>query len=290
MQNKKRNIVILAAVVFALPLLLAHAALGFEVPELKGRVSDYADIITADIESALNAKLEALEAEDSTQIAVLTVDSLNGVPIEEYGLRVAETWGIGQKGKDNGALLLVAFNEREVRIETGYGLEGSLTDLICSSIIRNEIVPSFKAGDYGKGIEAGIDAMIGIVKGEYTPAEDAVFRSSSPKKLIASVAATVLFILISGWLIVNGWFLSVFAVCILVGIGLSAAFLSTSVGYLILGGVVGFAGFLAVAIAADADEPAQKKKKKKKKKKQQQNPMGKAKEQSQQNSGGGNEV
>jgi uncharacterized protein len=135
------------------------------VPALTGRVVDQANILSDSEESRLAAKLGALEAKTSTQLVVVTLPSLNGRPIEEWGLALGRGWGIGQEGKDNGALLIVAPNDRELRIEVGYGLEGTLPDATADAIIRNVIVPRFKAGNLAGGISDGVDAIIAVVSG-----------------------------------------------------------------------------------------------------------------------------
>jgi len=132
------------------------------VPELKGRVNDNASIINQHTEKQLNTYLDSLENTTGIQIAVLTIPSLEGEDISSYSMKVCEKWQLGQKGKDNGALLLVAYEDREVRIETGYGLEDKLTDAKCGLIIRNVIIPEFKNGQYSDGILKGIQNMGGI--------------------------------------------------------------------------------------------------------------------------------
>jgi uncharacterized protein len=141
------------------------------VPQLQGRVNDYAQMISPQTERQLDAALADVERSDSTQIVVLTVPSLEGQPIEEFSLQAAEQWGIGQKKTDNGALLVVAKNDRKIRIEVGYGLEGRLTDLTAGRIIRNVIGPQFKNGRFDQGIVDGVAAMVAAVKGEYTAPE-----------------------------------------------------------------------------------------------------------------------
>ena len=153
------SLCLIAAVLWAAP----------DFPPLTGRVVDEADLLSPDDEAALSAKLEQHERETSNQIVVVTLKSLQGYDIADYGYQLGRHWGIGQKGKDNGALLIVAPNERRMRIEVGYGLEGFLTDAISSDIIRNKIRPAFRAGDYPGGIRAGVDAMLAAVKGSYTP-------------------------------------------------------------------------------------------------------------------------
>jgi uncharacterized protein len=150
-------------------LLICHAAGAREIPRLKGRVNDYAGILSPSTQRHLDLVLKDLEQSDSTQIAVLTLPSLEDENLEAFSIRLAEQWKIGQKGLDNGAILLIALKERKVRIEVGYGLEGRLTDLVAGRIIRNVIVPRFKSGDFDQGVIDGVAAIIGTVKGEYTP-------------------------------------------------------------------------------------------------------------------------
>ncbi len=166
----KQRIVIVAAVLCALAALLfsLENLWALDVPQLKGRVNDYADMLSATTERQLETVLADLERTDSTQMAVLTVDSLQGDSIEDFSIRVAEQWGIGQKENDNGAILLIAKRDRKIRIEVGYGLEGRLTDLMAGRIIRNVIAPQFKMGRFDQGISDGVAAMVGTVKGEYT--------------------------------------------------------------------------------------------------------------------------
>ena len=148
-------------------LLCTSYASALDVPALEGRVNDYGDILSSSTERQLDAVLSDLERTDSTQIVVLTIKSLEGDSLEDFSMRVAEKWRIGQKGKDNGAILLVSKNDRKLRIETGYGLEGTLTDLTGGRIIRNVIVPYFKRSDFDAGISNGVHAMIQAVRGEY---------------------------------------------------------------------------------------------------------------------------
>jgi uncharacterized protein len=138
-----------------------------DVPRLKGRINDYAGMLSPEVANRLDAQLADLQRTDSTQVVVLTIPSLEGQSLEEYAIKVAQTWGIGQKGKDNGALLFVSKGDRKVRIEVGYGLEGRLTDAISGRIIDNVIVPAFKAGHFNTGIEAGVTSIIAAVHGEY---------------------------------------------------------------------------------------------------------------------------
>ncbi len=148
-------------------LLLALPALAREVPSAHGYVNDTAGLLSQTTALKLEQFLRDFEKSDSTQIVLLTIDSLEGDALEAYALRVLQNWGVGQKEKDNGALLLIAKAERKVRIEVGYGLEGRLTDLLTGRIIDNEITPRLKQGDFDGGIVAGLVGMAEAVRGEY---------------------------------------------------------------------------------------------------------------------------
>lgn len=154
---KSRQPLLLAVLASA---LLATPLAAQDFPELTGRVVDAADIIPDATEAELVAKLEALETQSQRQLVVATVPDLQGYDISDYGYRLGREWGIGDAERNDGALLLVAPNERRVRIEVGYGLEGYLTDALSSIIINNDIVPRFRDGDMPGGIVAGTDAII----------------------------------------------------------------------------------------------------------------------------------
>ena len=147
--------------------LMCADARGLDVPALRGRINDYAHLLDEQQISQLEYSLQRYEAQSTNQVVLLTVPSLEGEDLEGFSMRVAEAWKIGQKGKDNGVILLVALKERAVRIEVGYGLEGALTDAESSQIIRNLIVPAFRRGDNFGGIAAGLDAIIKATEGEY---------------------------------------------------------------------------------------------------------------------------
>ena len=152
-------------------ILSAPAALaqdGPSFPPLSGRVVDAANLLDARAARALSDALAAHEQASSDQVVVATVPSLEGYAIADYANRLGRAWGIGTAENDNGVLLLVAPNERGVRIEVGYGLEGALTDALSSIIIRREILPAFRGGDYTTGIEAGVASILAAIEGEYT--------------------------------------------------------------------------------------------------------------------------
>jgi uncharacterized protein len=147
-----------------LPLLWAIAvASTLALPALTGRIVDRANIIPADTRNELEQKLVDLETKSGIQLVVATVTSLEGQEIEPYANELFRTWKLGEKTKNNGVLLLVAPSERRVRIEVGYGLEGTLTDALSKVIITNAITPRFKTGDFGGGISRGVDDIITVL-------------------------------------------------------------------------------------------------------------------------------
>ncbi len=150
----------------ALALLLAAVtALAADVPYLTGRVVDNAEILKPPTRERIAALLKAHEDKTTNQIAVLTLPTLDGESVEGYATRVFEGWKLGQKGKDNGVLVVVVPNDRKMRIEVGYGLEGTLPDVAAARIIRNVMTPAFKAGDYDKGIGEGVAAVVAQLEG-----------------------------------------------------------------------------------------------------------------------------
>ena len=165
----KRTFSTLAIAVF----LSAFPVFAANVPALKGRVNDYAKIIRDSDEREIEEYLAGVEQSTGIQIAVLTMPSLGGEDIASFGIKVADKWDIGDKDKDNGAILIVAYAEHDLRIEVGDGLEGSLTDAKCGLILRNVIVPEFKNGNYSAGIKKGVMNMGAIATGD----ESAVSRS-----------------------------------------------------------------------------------------------------------------
>jgi uncharacterized protein len=152
-------------------LTLASLVFALDVPPLTGRVVDLAQVLPVDLAASLARDLEAHESKTSNQVVVLTLPSLEDEPLETFSHRVATTWKLGQKGTENGVLLLLALRERKVRIEVGYGLEGTLTDLRSAHIIRQEIVPRFRSGDLPGGIAAGVQAILNTIEGTYKAEE-----------------------------------------------------------------------------------------------------------------------
>jgi len=157
--------------ILALLLCWAFAAWAdVAVPPLTGRVVDQTGTLSAGDIAALTQTLKALELRKGSQIAVLIVPTTEPETIEQYSIRVAEAWKIGRKKVDDGALLVVAKNDRKLRIEVGYGLEGALNDVTSKRIIDEIITPKFKSGDFAGGISAGVERIIGVIDGEPLPA------------------------------------------------------------------------------------------------------------------------
>ncbi|HZC15460.1 MAG TPA: TPM domain-containing protein [Caulobacteraceae bacterium] len=151
---------LIALALTALMLAAAPARADPTFPALTGRVVDDAHVLSAQTQADLTAQLAALEQKTGDQVVVVTLPSLQGYEIEDYGYQLGRAWGIGQKGKNTGAILIVAPAEHKVRIEVGYGLEPVLTDALSSVIIQEQILPKFRSGDVDGGVVAGTDAII----------------------------------------------------------------------------------------------------------------------------------
>ena len=156
-----------AAIIFI--FLGAALASALDVPPLRGRVNDLAGLLSSERTQRIEVQLAEFERQTGHQIVVLLIPSLEGEDAVPFALKTAETWKLGQKGYDNWALLLVSLNDRKLRIEVGYGLEGILPDAIASEIIRNILVPRFRDKDYAGGIESALDAMMRVTRGEPLP-------------------------------------------------------------------------------------------------------------------------
>ena len=150
------------------PLFTAFA---LEVPALKYHVNDYANMVSPGVRTKIEGDLKAFEQSDSTQIVILTIQSLEGEDLEGFSIKVAEAWKIGQKGKDNGVIFLVAKQERKMRIEVGRGLEGKLTDLVSGQIIDRIVKPRFAKGDFDGGFLAATQGLIDAARGEFKAEE-----------------------------------------------------------------------------------------------------------------------
>jgi uncharacterized protein len=209
-----------------LPALLLLAALApvaaaIEVPYLTGRVNDYAGMMSQEARDRVERKLEAYEKETATQIAVLTLESLDGESLEDFSVKVAETWKLGQKGKDNGVLLLIAKGDRKMRLEVGYGLEGTLTDALSRRILDGVVRPRFRAGDYAGGVESGVDAVIAALGGKAIPeAPEGLAAAGRDVPWFVRLAGLSVFVVVIGVFSLiailspgfPGWFLYVFLI------------------------------------------------------------------------------
>ena len=149
-----------------LALLAGAPAAALEVPYLSGRVVDEAEILGAEAETNLTRTLEELERATGAQVAVLTVPGLEDEALEDFSMRVAETWKLGGAERDDGVLLLIARDDRKMRLEVGYGLEGQIPDILAGRILDNMVRPRFRAGDFEGGVTAGVDAVAALIRGE----------------------------------------------------------------------------------------------------------------------------
>jgi len=171
---------LVVAAVFAVAMAAATYAL--DVPYLSGRVVDGAAMLAPADEQRIAARLEKLERETGAQVVVLTVPTLDGNPVEDYALKVAETWKLGRKGVDDGVVFLIAREEHALRFEVGYGLESKLPDITCKRILDELVVPRLREGDFAGGVEAGIDAVEKAVRGgdPLPPPKPRAFGGGSP--------------------------------------------------------------------------------------------------------------
>jgi uncharacterized protein len=167
--------------VFAFAAAPARAALTF--PPLTGRVVDDAHVLPADVQAGLTQKLADLEQRTSRQLVVVTLSSLQGDDIADYGYQLGRKWGIGQKGTNNGALFIIVPSEHKVRVEVGYGLEGVLTDALTTVILQDRVLPQFRAGDVPGGVVAGTDALIDQMGADTTTAEQ---KAASAERQVAT--------------------------------------------------------------------------------------------------------
>lgn len=184
---------------FALIVLLLSTSLWAapEFPALSGRVVDEAGLLTPAQTQSLTQALAAAEQNTSNQLVVVTLPDLQGYDIADYGYQLGREWGIGSKENDNGVLLIVAPNDRKVRIEVGYGLEGVLTDALSSAIVQQEILPAFRQGQFYGGIQAGVTSIQAAIKGEYQGEQQPRQKVSSGKALLILCVMIVLTFLLS---------------------------------------------------------------------------------------------
>jgi len=225
---------LLTASLFIGALTTAHAA----IPQPAGYVTDLAGLLTPQQIASLGQALSDYEQRTSNQIVVLTVKSLDGQDIESYSIAVAEAWKAGQKHKDNGAILLIAPNERNVRIEVGYGLEGVLTDAKSAEIIRNILAPHFRSGDYYGGITGAVSAMEAVIGGEFAS------EQHNPQQIQSLIPIILMLLFLAGLVGLIHWTAGAITGALLAG-GLQA--LTGSVAFGLISAVL--LGLLLGAIA-----------------------------------------
>lgn len=189
----RRSLLVVPAAVLG---LAAVAVAELPVPKLERRVTDQAGLLTTDAARRIEASLAQLESDTGAQVAVLTVPSLRGEPLADYSMRVAEAWQLGRGKQDDGVLLLVARDERRIRIEVGYGLEATLTDLECGRIIDNVLRPAFRGGDFAGGIERAVDVIGGEIRGTATAPESP--PAGPPMSTTQGAFAVLVFLLVVG--------------------------------------------------------------------------------------------
>jgi len=193
-------VLVVAAALF---LCLVSLALALDFPALTGRVVDQAGVVQSGTRSDIEEMLKNLEDKSGIQLVVATVKSLQGSDIETYANQLFRTWKLGEAKKNNGVLLLVAPTEHKVRIEVGYGLEGTLTDALSSAIISSAIIPSFKTGDFSGGIERGVDGIISVLNGDSAEWQPKVSLRSDDNNLGTEIFAVCFVIVVIG-IIVGG--------------------------------------------------------------------------------------
>ena len=196
----------------ALPAQTTRVEAAPTFPALSGRVVDDAHILSPATTNDLTQKLAALQAANSRQLVVVTVPSLQGMEISDYGYQLGRAWGIGQKAMNNGVLLIIAPTEHRVRIEVGYGLEPILTDAFSSLVIQTQISPQFKKGDFDAGVEAGVAALVQQLSLEPSAAEERAAaaasqlqQSGNDKPDSAGLAIAAIFILFAVLRVFGGW-------------------------------------------------------------------------------------
>ena len=233
--NIRASLITLIVGIFIMPsLVFAYTSPGSPT----GYVNDFAHVLSTEVVQSLNSKLLAISKSSKVQISVVTVSSLGDESIETYAVKLFQEWGIGEKGKDNGLLILVAPNDHVARIEVGYGLEGTVTDLQAGGIVRNVMIPAFKSGDFDSGVTGAVDAVTGIISGSVdgTQFEDtSTGSSSSPSTSPFALIFFGLFVLNLLYRLLGrtkSWWLG----------GVIGAFAGLVIGY--------FAGFFPIGIIA----------------------------------------
>jgi uncharacterized protein len=199
----------LLAVILTTALCAAVAAADF--PKPTGPVNDFAGLLDASTTATLSTLIDAVEKDTTAEIAVATVSTLDGMSVEEYANKLFKEWGIGQKRRDNGVLVLVAPNQQTMRIEVGYGLEGVLPDGRAGNIMREEFVPRFQANDYQGGIVRGVERIAAILRKDASNAESREFAPSPPGladsfiRWLVLTAPVIVFALVAAFMLTRRW-------------------------------------------------------------------------------------
>lgn len=191
--NKRKSILFLCTFIFSSFFVFA-----IQVPELTSPVIDNAQLLSSEQKNTLSKKLYSISEQTKSQIVVVTIPSLEGVDIETYTMTLAEKWKIGSKEKDDGVILCVAYDERKIRIEVGYGLEGLLTDAKSGMIIRKIIAPKFQQGEYGQGIIDAVDVISGIIGVDGVVVDNSIFEKEKIKADKTSFPIVLVFFIIYG--------------------------------------------------------------------------------------------
>ncbi len=191
---------------FVLTLMLVNVLFSLTVPPLKSRINDYAQALTSKQKALLESMLTDVERRTSSQIVLLVIPTLENEILENYSMKVVDTWKVGQTDLDNGVLLLIAMKEKKIRIEVGYGLEGIITDLKSGFIIRNIVVPEFKKGNYYEGIAGGLNAISGLVTDEYVISDEELQKYQEDVKRKKGVSQVPVGLIIFLIMIVFGGF------------------------------------------------------------------------------------
>ncbi|WP_153797296.1 TPM domain-containing protein [Foetidibacter luteolus] len=190
----KRFTAVIVALLFVIPVLAQDIVKRPNPPTL---VNDFANVLSAEQKSILEERLVALDDSTSNQIAIVTIASLNGYEVADYANRLFRDWGIGNKKNNNGVLILVAIEDRKIRIEVGYGLEGAIPDVIAKNIIDHDIAPAFKAGDFYRGFSEAIQSLSKAAVGEYKQQRTRDGKGLGGGKLLFIIILIIVFVIIS---------------------------------------------------------------------------------------------
>lgn len=191
----RKNLILLILIILPLLSVFAQQLQLPEKPSPAKMVNDFAEVLSAEEQQALEQKLVTYYDSTSTQVVIVTLATLDGYPIEDYGLKLAREWGIGQEGKDNGLLILVVRDDRKMRIEVGYGMEATVPDVMAKRIISNIMAPEFKQGNYYAGLDNATTAIIQLSKGEFKMEESDKDGSTGESVITMLVILFVIFFL-----------------------------------------------------------------------------------------------